>query len=145
MATVLDEDQVKGKQGQETVQPVTVDVTPMFGDGTICGIDPGDGPSHSFIHGGIIRLKGNPSFQVTFLLPTNPAPAFQFDRTNPIWSSQEGCPNGACQDDQISNPSVDSTGMALTIDVDPNPDANAVHVSLGWSNGNRFDPIIINN
>jgi hypothetical protein len=88
-------------------------------------------------------LHGNPSFQVTWqLLPGDPA-SLEFDGKNPIWSSQSGCPNGACQDPQIGL--VSCTPTTLVINVDPTPPANAVHVSLGWSNGNRWDPIIINN
>lgn len=127
-------------------QPVTVDLEPADppGDGTICGISPGDGPSHAFVHGGLIWLRVQASYQITFALPENPPPAFRFDANNPIWSSQAGCPNGACQDGQIMNPVVDPTGMSLTIDVTPNGN-NAVHISLGWNNGKRFDPIVINN
>ena len=127
-------------------QLVIIDLEPADppGDGTICGISPGNGPSHAFVHGGLIWLRRQASYQLMFELPANPPPQFQFDTNNPIWSSQAGCPTSTCQDGQISNPVVGQNGMSLTIDVTPNG-TNAVHISLGWDNGNRFDPIIINN
>jgi hypothetical protein len=143
MTTLVHDNQAAKSDPTATAQPVTVNVTPIFGDGTICEIEAGNGPSHSFVHGGLIKLHGNPSFQVTWqLLPGDPA-SLEFDGKNPIWSSQSGCPNGACQDPQIGL--VSCTPTTLVINVDPTPPANAVHVSLGWSNGNRWDPIIINN
>ena len=143
MTTVLSEDKATRKDQKTAAQNVTVNVTPVFGNGTICEIDPGDGPSHAFVRGGIINLHGNPSFQVTWQLqPGDPPVALQFDTDNPVWSSQAGCPTGSCQDPQISVGSC--TPTTLVTNVDPQPPENAVHVSLGWSNGNRFDPIIIN-
>lgn len=128
--------------GAMTRQNVSIDVTPVFGDGTVCEIDPGDGPSHSSVKGGVIKLHGNPAYQLVFQLkPRDPAD-LQFDTGDPIWSSQDGCPTGYCKDSQLSV--VDCTSTTLTVNVDPDPHRNAVHVSLNWSNDQRFDPIIIN-
>jgi hypothetical protein len=142
MHTTLDDDQ-DAKKNVGVPQGVTVDVTPIFGNGTVCQIDAGDGPSHSFVHGGVINLHGNPSFDVTWQLQPGDSPGLGFDTANPIWSSQAGCPSGSCQDAQITVQSCSGTTLITTIT--PQRPPNAVHVSLGWSNGNRFDPIIINN
>jgi hypothetical protein len=146
MDILLHEHQKTARDPKAMQQLVIIDLEPADppGDGTICGISPGNGPSHAFVHGGIIWLRSQASYQLTFELPTNPAPSFKFDTGDPIWSSQAQCPTSACQDGQISNPVVDPSGMSLTIDVTPNG-TNAVHISLGWDNGKRFDPIVINN
>jgi hypothetical protein len=123
-------------------QPVTVDVTPVFGDGGICEIDAGDGPSHSFVHGGIINLHGNSAFTVTWELQPGNSAGLAFDTSNPIWSSQDGCPSEPCNDLQITV--VSCTADTLVTTITPLDPPNAVHVSLGWANGNRFDPIVIN-
>lgn len=143
MQTTIEADQASRKDQTAMPQGVAVDVTPVFGNGSVCQIDPGDGPSHAFVHGGIINLHGNPSYQVTWQLQQGNSPGLQFDTSNPIWSDQSGCPSGACQDSQISVVSCNAT--TLVTNVDPAPPQNAVHVSLGFSNGTRFDPIIINN
>ena len=143
MDTILATDRTSRKGQTEMPQAVSVDVTPVFGNGTVCQIDAGDGPSHSFVRGGVINLHGNPSFQVTWQLQPGTPAGLQFDTSNPIWSDQSACPSSSCQDSQISV--VSCTATTLVTNVDPSPPANAVHVSLGWSNGERFDPIIINN
>lgn len=117
---------------------IAVDVTPVFGNGTVCEIDPADGPSHAFVKGGVIKLHGNPAYSVMFDLPAG----YQWDQNDPIWCSQAGCPTGSSNDSQVTVQSC--TPTTLTINVDPQPPTNAVHVSLGFSNGVRFDPIIIN-
>jgi len=143
MTTLLHQDQVMREDQQAMAQPVTVNVTPIFGGGSVCEIDAGDGPSHSFVHGGIINLHGNTSFTVTWqLVQGNPA-GMAFDTNNPIWSSQAGCPTGSCEDAQIAVASCNASTLVTT--VTPQQPPNAVHVSLGWANGSRFDPIIVNN
>lgn len=125
---------------------VLVNVTPVIPDGTACEIDPGNGASNAFVHGGVIKLHGNPSFQVEFQLQAGEAPGLKFNTSDPvngpIWSSKSQCPTSACQDSQISV--VSCTDDTLVINVDPAPPKNAVHVSLNWSTGARFDPIIVN-
>lgn len=143
MQTILDAERTTERGKVEVAQDVIVNVTPAFGDGTVCEIEAGNGPSHAFVHGGIINLRGNPSFQVTWSLQPGNSPSLQFDCSNPIWSSQAGCPGSVSQDPQISI--VNCTGTTLVTNIDPAPPSNAVHVSLGFTNGNRFDPIIINN
>lgn len=130
-------------RNDDSPQPVIVNVTPVFGDGSICEIVAGDPASHSFVHGGIIHLRGNSSFEVTWQVQPGTPAGLQFDTSNPIWSSQTECPASACKDAQISLDSCTATTLITT--VTPEPPSNAVHVSLGWSNGVRFDPIIINN
>lgn len=123
-------------------QSVEVDVTPVFGNGSVCEIEPGNGPSHAFVKGGIIRLRGNPSFQVAFQLQPGDPADLQFDTSDPIWSLKSQCPGSSCKDPQVTI--VSCTPTVLTVDVDPEPQQNDVHVSLGFSNGVRCDPIIIN-
>lgn len=143
MNTLLHEDRSTRKEGDLMRQGVTVDVTPVFDDGTVCEIVAGDGPSHAFVHGGIINLHGNSEFEVTWNLQPGDSPGLAFDSKDPIWSSQEGCPGGSCNDPQFT---VESCGgTKLVTKVKPAKPKNAVHVSLGWSNGKRFDPIVINN
>lgn len=142
MTTLLDEHQRTRGEGNTMPQPVTVNITPVFGNGTICEIDPGDGPSHSFVHGGVIHLQGNSQYDVTWQLQPGTPAGLQFDTSNPVWSSQAQCPSGSCQDGQIAPVSCTATTLQTT--VTPSSPPNAVHISLGWSNGERFDPIIIN-
>jgi hypothetical protein len=138
---MLHEPQGQGEDQQAMPQPVTVNVKPVFGT-TVCEIDAGDGPSHSFVHGGVISLHGNSSFNVTWQLVQSPT-GMAFDTANPVWSSQSGCPNSFCQDAQISVVSCNTNTLVTT--VTPQRPPNAVHVSLGWADGSRFDPIIVNN
>ncbi|HET7032307.1 MAG TPA: hypothetical protein VFJ48_04220 [Casimicrobiaceae bacterium] len=141
MTILLREDKAGEKDKGVMVQDVFVNVTPVFGDGAVCEITAGDGPSHAFVHGGVINLRGNSQFQVTWQLQS--AGNLEFDRGEPLWSSQAQCPADVCHDDQFAVTSC--TGTTLVTLVTPKKPPNAVHVSLGWSNGNRFDPIIINN
>lgn len=143
MNTLVEEDQTTRHDRDASPQPITVNVTPIFGNGSICEIAAGDPASHSFVHGGLINLHGNSSFEVTWQLQSGTPAGLQFDTGNPIWSSQTQCPGSACNDPQINLDSCTSTTLVTT--VTPQQPANAVHVSLGWSNGVRFDPIIINN
>jgi hypothetical protein len=143
MSILLDEKHETRRDPKAMPQPVLVNIDPAVPDGTVCGIDPGNGPSHAFVHGGLIWLRRQSTYRVTFQLPDYPE--FLFDPNDPIWSDQGGCPDNPCQDEQIQNPVVDENGLRLTVDVIPDGSQNAVHISLGWDNGNRFDPIVINN
>ena len=142
MSTLVEEGLAR-RHDRDAPQPVIVNVTPIFGNGSICEIVAGDPASHSFVHGGLINLHGNSSFEVTWQVQSGTPAGLQFDTSNPIWSSQAGCPSGECNDAQISLDSCTATTLVTT--VTPQQPSNAVHVSLGWSNGVRFDPIIINN
>lgn len=119
---------------------VDVALKPVFGNGAVCEVRAANNGSRRYVRGGVVKLRGSPSYDVNFQLPAG----YQFDRNHPIWSSKQGCPSGIIHDGQITNPVVDASGTILTVQVDPQNAPNAVHVSLGFNNGVRCDPIIIN-
>ena len=128
------------KNNKSAATAIDVDVTPVMPKGSVCEIDARPGTAARFVKGGVIKLpSGQAPYEINFHL----GGGLQFDTTNPIWCGAN-CPAGPTNDPQISNPRVDPTGTILTVDANPAGPKNAVHYSLGFSGGGRFDPIIVN-
>jgi hypothetical protein len=127
--------------------PVRVAVTPTLVQGgtVVCEIDGGPGAGGK-VKGGIIKLKGGP-YQLMFEIQTGDVPGLQFDKGagGAFWCDMDSCPAGLGNNSngQLSNPVVSPDGLTLTVDADPKPPRNAVHYSLNFNNGCRYDPIII--
>lgn len=128
--------------------PVTVKVTPRHidGDVAVCEID-GD---PRYINGGLIRLRrGGPPYVLAFELQDGDYPGLKFDESSPgaaFWCDTAGCPTSAMNNSnsQLQNPEVGCDGRTLRVAAEPKGAKNAVHYSLNFENGARYDPIIIN-
>jgi len=129
-------------QTQTTVQ---INVAPVFSDATtaVCELHPRRNADEAYVSGGIVQLppSGAP-YEIEFYLepPTTP---LAFDRDDPWACKFGGCPSPGDHDPQFGHPRVDSSGKVLTVDSPPGPGKRALHYSLNFAGGARFDPIIV--
>lgn len=124
---------------------VQVNVVPVFSDSTdtVCELHARRNADETYVSGGIIQLPpdGAP-YEVEFYVepPTSP---LAFDSNDP-WSCKMGdCPARGDHSPQFGHARVDPSGKVLTVDSPPMPGKVALHYSLNFDGGSRFDPIIV--
>lgn len=132
--------------------PVNVEVTPKLvqGNTVVCEIDPAPGTPARYVRGGVIKLPPNAAgYQLNFELQPGDVPGLLFDGgpNGAFWCDQNSCPGGPMNNsnNQLQNPHVLNGGRTLRVAATPQGPTNAVHYSLNFNNGGRYDPIIINN
>lgn len=132
---------------------ISIDVTPKFvqntpqGTTVVCEIDQSGG-GNSEVKGGLIKLKKSDNYKLTFKIQPGDVPGLQFDQGagGAFWCEVDSCPESPKNNSkgQLKNPQVDPANPTiLTLDADPDGTKNAVHYSLNFNNGGRFDPVII--
>lgn len=124
---------------------VQVNVVPIFSGGgeTVCELHPRRSDDRSYVDGGVVRLppRGAP-YEIEFHIePASSQTAF--DRRDPWWCKRGTCPERGDNDPQFGHPRVDPSGKILTVDSPPAAGPVALHYSLNFDDGSRFDPIIV--
>jgi hypothetical protein len=130
---------------------LTVQVIPqiLLNSGEIpCQIEAAPGTPPGLVKGGVIKLAAAGHYAITFQLMQGDVQNLQFDCSDPIWTSQAGCPTSSAHDPQFTVQSC--AGTSLVVSATPIPPKNAVFYRLnftlaGTSPPLYCDPIIINN
>lgn len=123
---------------------VQVKVVPVHSDcdETVCALHPMRPADEAYVSGGVIRLppRGAP-YEIEFHLDGGSSSAF--DQTDPWSCKRGGCPQRGDRDPQFGHPRLDGGGKVLTLDSPPSPGPVALHYSLNFADGSRFDPVIV--
>lgn len=124
---------------------VQVNVVPVFSDATtaVCELHARRNSDEAYVGGGIVKLPPNGApYEVEFYVEP-PTSALTFDSNDP-WSCKfGGCPALGDHEPQFGHPRVDASGKVLTVSSPPGPGKHALHYSLNFTGGSRFDPIIV--
>lgn len=136
------------KQGN-AMTDVEIEVTPlMVQDGlAICEVKPGAN-STGKVTGGVIRLKKSEGpFKLRFkIVDTHKTGlTFNLDADEAFWCNAKACPQTKMNNSkgQLSQATVDPDGLSIHVIDTPGNHRNAIHYSLGFSDGSRLDPVII--
>lgn len=128
---------------QRTI-PVNIKVTPLVIDGldAVCRIEPMGSADETYVDAGLITLPPGPPVELNFHLQDGNYPGLQFDSNNPWSSRRRECPAPTANDvgkfPHVRLPDPKSLQVRAA------PAApNAMHYSLNFEGGARFDPIII--
>lgn len=89
--------------------------------------------------------KGGPPRDVTITLVPN-QPGQTFDRANPLFASEVGCPppSPRIDTDQIVNVTLDRSGTVLDFRNKNSGPARDIHYQLNFSSGAAYDPMFRN-
>ena len=125
---------------------VKVKVKPLIrqGNDTICSIEPGDPASEAYVQGGVINLQPSGTFDLSFEIVDGDVQGLEFDG-DPFWCTSHACPGGPAQNQYFQNPHVSAGNKRVSnVTAVRGGGRNAYHYSLNFSDGSRYDPIIIN-
>jgi hypothetical protein len=131
-----------------TAGAINVRVTPLAqqGNETVCAIEAGDPSSANYVKGGVVVLNPPGQYDLVFQLDDTNFPGLQFDGGDPFWCSANSCPQGPSNNPHFGNPHVPSgsNGRQAKVSTNPSNGRQFFHYSLNFSDGSRYDPIVIN-
>ena len=127
-------------------------VTPVFTDGsttTICEIGDLPGGPGNNAKGGVIKLKKNKSYRLSFEIQSTaavPNLKFKANGDDAFWcSTSVGCPTAKGVGGFLKNPVVSNNNRTLTVEADEGNSDLYDFYRLNFDDGTCWDPVIIKN